>query len=66
MEIPAVQQQPQRPELEAVLRQVAHAYGQTVEDLVRPTRRPSEARQVGDLCSSPGGRGRPQDGRAAL
>ena len=47
MEIPAVQQQPQRPELEAVLRQVAHAYGQTVEDLGRPIRRPSEARQVG-------------------
>lgn len=28
-------------------RQVAQAYGQRVEDLVKPTRRPSEARQVG-------------------
>ena len=47
VEIPAVQKQPPRPELEAVLRQVAHAYGQPVEDLVRPTHRPNEARQVG-------------------
>src|SRR5438045_2372507 len=39
--------QPARPELEAVLLEVAHAYGQKVEDLVQPTRRPSEARQVG-------------------
>ena len=30
-----------------MLLQVAHAYGQKVEDLVQPTRRPSEARQVG-------------------
>ena len=46
-EIPTDQKQPARPELEAVLLQVAHAYGQKVEDLVQPTRRPSEARQVG-------------------
>jgi chromosomal replication initiation ATPase DnaA len=30
-----------------VLLQVAQAYGQSVDDLVKPTRRPSEARQVG-------------------
>jgi len=46
-EIPTAQQQRGRPELEAVLRQVAQAYGQKVADLVQPTRRPSEARQVG-------------------
>jgi len=46
-EIPTDQKQPARPELEAVLLEVAHAYGQKVEDLVQPTRRPSEARQVG-------------------
>ena len=66
VEIPAVQKQPERPELEAVLLQVAHAYGQTVEDLVRPTRRSSEARQVGIYIARRVAGGRPQDGRAAL
>lgn len=46
-EIPAVQKQPGRPDLEAVLLQVAQAYGQSVDDLAKPTHRPSEARQVG-------------------
>ncbi len=49
--IPAVQKQPGQPDLEAVLRRVAQVYGQQVEDLVKPTRRPSEARQVG-ICAA--------------
>ncbi len=45
--IPAVQQPPGQPAREAVLRRAAQAYGPRVADLVQPTRRPSEARQVG-------------------
>jgi chromosomal replication initiation ATPase DnaA len=46
-EIPAVQKQPGQPTLEAVLGRVAQVYGQRIEDVLKPTRRPSEARQVG-------------------
>ncbi|MBI3302448.1 MAG: hypothetical protein HYZ72_10300 [Deltaproteobacteria bacterium] len=46
-EIPEAQRRPGRPTLAAVLRQVAQGYAQSVEVVVKPTRRPSEARQVG-------------------
>lgn len=45
-EIPREQREPSRPTAEAVLRQVARGYGLGVEAVRRPTRRPSEARQV--------------------
>src|SRR5688572_30626678 len=45
-EIPQRQRQPCWLIPDAVLQRVAQAYGVRVEDLVRPTRRPSEARQV--------------------
>jgi REP element-mobilizing transposase RayT len=45
-EIPLSQRQPCWLSPEAVLRRVAQGYGVRVGDLVRPTRRPSEARQV--------------------
>jgi chromosomal replication initiation ATPase DnaA len=45
-EIPRAQRQPCWRTPDAVLQQVAQHYGVRVADLVRPTRRPSEARQV--------------------
>ena len=45
-EIPRVQRAPCWLTPATVLERVAHAYGVRVADLVRPTRRPSEARQV--------------------
>ena len=45
-EIPRAQRQPVWLTPEAVLQRVAQAYGVSLADLVRPTRRPSEARQV--------------------
>jgi REP element-mobilizing transposase RayT len=45
-EIPRQQRQPAWLSPEAVLRHVARGYGLAVPDLVRPTRRPSEARPV--------------------
>lgn len=45
-EIPRLQRQPAWLSAEAVLQRVALSYGIAVADLVRPTRRPSEARQV--------------------
>lgn len=45
-EIPLPQRDPSVPSMEQVLEQVARAYGQSVEDLVRPTARPSEAGQL--------------------
>jgi len=45
-EIPRSQRQPAWLSPEAVLQRVARSYGIAVADLVRPTRRPSEARQV--------------------
>jgi REP element-mobilizing transposase RayT len=46
LEIPRRQREPCWLTAEAVLERVAHAYGVQRADLVRPTRRPSEARQV--------------------
>lgn len=45
-EIPRQQRQPRWQAPEVVLQRVARGYGVTVADLVGPTRRPSEARQV--------------------
>lgn len=45
-EIPCAQREPCWVSPEAVLQQVGARYGVRVTDLVRPTRRPSEARQV--------------------
>ncbi|MGH7395305.1 MAG: transposase, partial [Candidatus Methylomirabilales bacterium] len=45
-EIPRAQRQPCWLSPEAALQRVAQGYGVRVADLVRPTRRPSEARQV--------------------
>jgi chromosomal replication initiation ATPase DnaA len=45
-EIPRAQREPCWRTPDAVLREVAAHYGVPVADLVRPTRRPSEARQV--------------------
>ena len=45
-EIPVIQQQPGRPTLAAIVRQVARGYGQSEAEIQQPTRRPSEARQV--------------------
>ncbi len=45
-EIPRAQRQPCWLSPEAVLQRVAQAYGVGLQELVRPTRRPSEARQV--------------------
>ena len=45
-EVPRSQRQPAWLSPEAVLQRVARRYGTTVADLVQPTRRPSEARQV--------------------
>ncbi len=46
VEIPKIQRMPARPEMEVILRQVAQGYGESVDEVVCPTRRPSEARQV--------------------
>lgn len=46
-EIPMSQKRPRRPRLEALLADVAAAYGEEVAAIVKPTRRPGEARQVG-------------------
>ena len=46
-EIPRHQRQPGVPRVGELLERVARAYGQRVTELLKPTRRPSEARQVG-------------------
>jgi hypothetical protein len=45
-EIPRIQKQPARPDIEVLLRQVAKSYGKSMKEVAQPTRRPSEARQV--------------------
>ena len=50
-EIPRIQKQPARPDIEVLLRQVAKGYGKSVEEVAQPTRRPSEARQVAIYCA---------------
>lgn len=45
-EIPMMQKRPARPDIGVILSQVAEGYGESVEEVVQPTRRPSEARQV--------------------
>lgn len=45
-EIPMVQRCPTIPKMEDLLLWVARAYGERVDKLVKPTRRPGEARQV--------------------
>lgn len=45
-EIPEIQKQPARPDIEGLLKRVAKGYGKSVKEVAQPTRRPSEARQV--------------------
>ncbi len=46
LEIPKAQTRPARPAAAQLLKRVAAVYGMKQEELVRPTRRPSEARQA--------------------
>jgi hypothetical protein len=46
-EIPQVQKRPRFESVEELLKRVAGVYGVRVEEIVKPTRRPSEARQIG-------------------
>ena len=46
-EIPRAQRRPGAPRLGELLERVARAYGERVSELLKPTRRPSDARQVG-------------------
>ena len=46
-EIPEVQKRPATPRIEALLKKVTQDYEEEVGDMVKPTRRPSEARRVG-------------------
>ncbi len=45
-EIPFVHKQPAAPRVQDLLAKVAKGYGEKKEEILRPTRRPSEARQV--------------------
>ena len=45
-EIPMVHRRPAIPKMEDLLAWVARAYGEKVDEVVKPTRRPGEARQV--------------------
>ena len=45
-EIPMVHRRPATPKMEDLLAWVARAYGEKVDEVVKPTRRPGEARQV--------------------
>lgn len=47
LEIPHVQKRPRTPDVGTLLEKIARVYGVTVQDVVGPTWRPSEARQVG-------------------
>ena len=46
-EIPEVQKRPATPRIEALMKKVTQVYEEEVGDMVKPTRRPSEARRVG-------------------
>lgn len=45
-EIPMIQKQPARADIEEILRQVVRNYGKSEQEVTQPTRRPSEARQA--------------------
>ena len=45
-EIPMMHRRPAVPKLEDLLGRVARAYGKKADEMIKPTRRPSEARQV--------------------
>ena len=55
-EIPMVHRRPAIPKMEDLLVRVAWAYGEEVDEVVQPTRRPSEARQVAIYLARRGAR----------